>query len=168
MRAFFIALAIIGIVSFAAPTAAELNVPVATRVISFLQLPPSGPIQAAIIFAPGNEDSVAEAAAIERAIGASKGRLRTRRITANALAGLPGAQVAFVTVGLRAEQDEIAQAATRAHTVTITSDQSCVTSGRCVVAIATSPRVQITVNRAAARAVDAKFGSAFLMLVKEI
>lgn len=168
MRASFITIASIGIVSLAAPTAAELNVPVATRVISFLQLPPSGPIQAAIIFAPGNEDSMAEAGAIERAIGASRGRLRTRRITATALAGLPGAQVAFVTVGLRAEQDEIAQAAMRAHTVTITSDQSCVTSGRCVVAIATSPRVQITVNRAAARAVDAKFGSAFLMLVKEI
>lgn len=168
MRVFFLATATIGAASLAAPCGAELNMPVATRVISFLQLPPSGPIQTAIIFSPGNADSVAEAAAIERAIGAGKGRLRVKRIAVGALGSLPGTQVAFVTTGLRAEQDEIAQAATRTHTVTITSDQSCVTSGKCVVAIATSPRVQITVNRAAARAVDAKFGSAFLMLVKEI
>lgn len=154
--------------SVTAPSAAELNVPVATRVISFLQLPPSGPIQTAIIYAPGNADSVAEAASIERAIGAGKGRIRVKRIAVGALGTLAGTQVAFVTGGLRGEQDEIAQAATRNHIVTITSDQSCVASARCVVAIATSPRVQITVNRAAARDVNARFGSAFLMLVKEI
>lgn len=47
MRASFIATASIVIVSLSAPTAAELNVPVAARVISFLQLPPSGSIQSA-------------------------------------------------------------------------------------------------------------------------
>lgn len=47
MRASFIATAGIVIVSLSAPTAAELNVPVAARVISFLQLPPSESIQSA-------------------------------------------------------------------------------------------------------------------------
>ncbi len=77
--------------------------------------------------------------------------------------------VAVATVGwapLRAELN--VPVAARASVVTITSDQACVRAARCVVGIGTGERVQITVSRAAARAVNARFGSAFLMLVKEI
>jgi len=37
-----------------------------------------------------------------------------------------------------------------------------------VVGITSGPKTQITVNRAAARAANIRFGSAFLMLIKEI
>lgn len=154
------------------PVYAELNVPIAARVVSFLQPPPSGSLNAAIVYAPNNPASMADAAAIERAVGtgveAGKAAIRTRRIPVTALDSLSGFRVAFVTVGLRASQDDIAAAAARGSVVTITSDQACVQAGRCVVGIASAPRVQITVSRTAARAVNAKFGSAFLMLVKEI
>ncbi|WP_243693823.1 YfiR/HmsC family protein [Sphingomonas sp. BK235] len=154
------------------PLQAELNVPIAVRVVSFLQPPPSGTMPAAIVFSPGNPASIADAAAIERAIGggsiAGKAVLRPRRVPATALESLAGYRVAFVAAGTRADQDAIAAAASRASVVTITSDEACVQAARCVVGIASGARVQITVNRAAARAANARFGSAFLMLVKEI
>lgn len=156
----------------ALPVDAELNVPIAARVVSFLHPSPTGSITAAILYAPNNPASVADAGAIERAvgggIGAGRASMHTRRVPVTALVGLAGYRVAFVTAGLRASHDQIAAAAAAASVVTITSDPSCVQTGRCVVGIATAPRVQITVNRAVARAVNAQFGSAFLMLVKEI
>ena len=150
--------------------AADLNLPVATRVISFLQPAPSGVIPAAIIYEPGNAASEAEAASIERAgpLVAGKGTLRLKRVAAGALGGLAGIRVAFVTAGLRDQQGQIGAAAARLSILTITSDLGCVQAAHCAVAISSSPRVQITVSRAASKAANIQFGSAFLMLVKEI
>lgn len=150
--------------------AADLNLPVATRVISFLQPAPSGTIPAAIVYEPGNPVSEAEAASIERAgpLVAGKGTLHVRRVPANALGQLAGVRVAFVTSGLREQEGQIGAAAARLSILTITSDLACVQAAHCVAAISSSPRVQITVSRAAAKAANIQFGSAFLMLVKEI
>lgn len=144
--------------------------PVASRVVSFLQPPPGGQIPAAIIYEPGNAVSEAEAAAIERAgpQNTGKGILKLKRVPIGALGGLAGTRVAFVTNGLRDQQGQIAAAAARQSILTITSDLPCVEAGRCVVGITSSPRVQITVSRAASKAANVQFGSAFLMLVKEM
>lgn len=156
----------------ATPLAAELNVPIAVRVVSFIQPSPTGVIPAAILYDPDDAASEAEAASIERAVGSglTVGRsiIRIRRVPVSAMGALSGYRVAFVTVGLRAEQASIAAAANRSSVLTISSDRICVQSGRCVVGVAASPKVQITVNRAAARAANIRFGSAFLMLIKEI
>ncbi len=157
-----------------APSAAsaELNMPVAARVVSFLQPAPAGAISAAIIYQPGDAASEAEASAIERAVAGGlttgKGTIRTRRVSVSALAGLSGVRVAFVTQGLRADQNDIAAATARQSILTVTSDLACVQSGRCAVAVSSGARVQITVSRAACRAAHIQFGSAFLMLVREI
>jgi len=150
--------------------AADLNLPVATRVISFLQPAPSGAIAAAIIYEPGNAASEAEAASIERAgpLLVGKGTLRLKRVSVGALGQLAGMRVAFVTAGLREQEGQIAAAAARQSTLTITSDLVCVQAAHCVVAISSGSHVQITVSRAAAKAAKIQFGSAFLMLVKEI
>lgn len=155
----------------AVPTAAaDLNLPVATRVISFLQPAPTGTIPAAIVYEPGNAASEAEAASIERAgtLSTGKGMLKLKRVAANALGGLTGMRVAFVTSGLREEEGQIAAAAARQSILTIGSDLGCAQAGHCVVAISNGAHVQITVSRAAAKAANIQFGSAFLMLVKEI
>lgn len=140
--------------------------------MSFLQPAPAGAIAAAIIYQPGDPGSEAEAGAIERAVAgglaSGKGTIRTRRVSVNALGGLSGTRVAFVTQGLRGNQADIAAAAARQSILTVTSDLACVQSGRCAVAVSTGARVQITVSRAACRAANIQFGSAFLMLVKEI
>lgn len=150
---------------------AALSVPVAVRVIGFLQSPPKGPINAAILYEPGSAASEAEASAIEAAIGGGvavgRGMLRVRRVPAGALGKLAGSQVAFVTAGIRDPQ-QMGEAAARAGILTITSDAGCVRAAHCVVAVSSAPRTQITISRAAAKAANVRFGSAFLMLVKEI
>jgi hypothetical protein len=152
--------------------AADLNVAVAARVIGFRQPPPGGSVIAAIVFDPGDVGSVAEAASIERSIGngmaVGKGTLRAKRVPVGQLGGLAGASVAFVTGGLRDKQAEIAAAAQKGSILTVTSDSACVLAGRCAVAVSNTPKVQITVSRAACKAARIQFGSAFLMLVKEI
>ena len=156
----------------ASAASAELNMPVAARVVSFLQPAPAGAITAAILYQPGDPASEAEAGAIERAVAGGlptgKGTIRTRRVPVNALGGLSGVRIAFLTQGLRGSQSDIATAAARQSILTVTSDLACVQSGHCAVAVSSGARVQITVSRAACRAANIQFGSAFLMLVKEI
>lgn len=157
---------------YAVPVLAELNVPIAARVISFRQPALGGPIMTAILYEPGNGASEAEAALIERTIGSGlvvgRSVIRTRRVPISTMGTLSGFSVAFVTTGLRDDQASIAAAADRSSVLTITSDSACVNAGRCVVGITQGAKVQITVNRAAARAANIRFGSAFLMLIKEI
>ncbi|HWI85524.1 MAG TPA: hypothetical protein VNT42_04270, partial [Sphingomonas sp.] len=84
------------------------------------------------------------------------------------LGGLAGIRVAFVTQGLRAGQADLASVAARQSILTVTSDVGCVQAGHCAVGVSSLPRIQIIVSRAACRAANIQFGSAFLMLVKEI
>lgn len=146
--------------------------PVAARVVSFQQKAPSGAVTAAIIFDPADAGSVAEAASIERqvgsGIGSGRATLRVRRVAVGQLGGLSGSAVAFVTGGLRERHGDIAAAAQRGGILTITSDLGCVTAGACAVAVSSGAKVQITVSRAACKAARLQFGSAFLMLVKEL
>jgi hypothetical protein len=148
-----------------------LNLPVASRVVGFTQPAPTGIVNAGIVFEPGNAASEAEAAAIEQQVGGGlatgRGTIRVRRVPASALNGLAGLRVAFVTSGVR-DQQQLAEAAARGSILTITSDLACVQAGRCVVGITGGAQPKITVSRAAARATSVRFGSAFLMLVKEI
>ncbi|WP_419826549.1 hypothetical protein [Sphingomonas sp.] len=148
-----------------------MNLPVASRVIGFTQPPPNGVVSVGVIFDPSNAASQAEAAAIEQqasgGLATGRGTIRVRRIPVSALGGLAGIRVAFVTVGVR-EQQQVADLAARNSILTITSDLACVQAARCVVGITGGSQPQITVSRAAAKAAKVRFGSAFLMLVKEI
>ncbi|QXT35412.1 YfiR family protein [Sphingomonas sanguinis] len=151
---------------------AVLNVPVAARIISFVQPAPVGNIPVAIIYQPGNAGSEAEASDMERALlhGGTFGRVtfRSRRVPVADLGQMSGARAAFVTSGLRSYQADVAAAASAQAILTITSDTSCVSAGRCVVGITEGNKTQIVVSREAARRNHIRFGSAFLMLVKEI
>ena len=157
----------------AQPISAQMTpatVTAGARALSFLRPMMSGPIIAAIIYQPGNAASEAEASAIERALGsglvAGGVTLKPRRVAANNLSGLAGARIAFVTRATNYR--EIAAAAAPRSIITIGSDPTCATAGFCVIAITSVPRVQILVSKAACNATRVSFGSAFLMLVKEV
>jgi hypothetical protein len=151
---------------------AILNVPVAARVLSFVQPPPSGVVPVAIVYLPGNNESEAEASAMERSLARSavSGRalIRTHRVAVSNLAQMSGTRAAFVTSGLRSYQSDLAETASEQAILTITSDTGCVLAGRCVVGITEGAKTQIVVSKEAARRSRIRFGSAFLMLVKEV
>lgn len=145
-------------------------VEVGARVASFLQPPVAGATTAAIVYEPGDAASEAEARSIERSMGSGMAigalRLKPKRVPTNALAGLTGAKVAFVTRGTNYKA--IASAAAPRAVLTISSDIACTRAGYCVVAVSAAPRVQIFVSKSAARAAKLKFNASFLMLVKEV
>lgn len=140
------------------------------RALSFLRPAMSGPAIAAIVYQPGNAASEAEASAIERALGsglvAGGVTLKPKRVAANNLSAMAGARVAFVTRATNYR--EVAAAAASRSIITIGSDPACATAGFCVIAISAVPRIQIFVSKAACHATKVSFGSAFLMLVKEV
>ncbi|KQN90085.1 hypothetical protein ASE95_15380 [Sphingomonas sp. Leaf231] len=157
---------------FAPAASATLNVPVAARVMSFVQPAPSGIIPVAIVYQVGNAGSEFEASEMEHALARSsvsgQASIRTRRVPVSNLSQLSGSRAAFVTSGLRNYQSELAETASAQAILTITSDTGCVVAGRCVVGISEGAKTQIVVSREAARRSRIRFGSAFLMLVKEI
>lgn len=148
---------------------ADNAVQVAARVATFLQPALSGPVTAAILYQPGSQVSENEARAIERALGGGLVigalKLRPKRVAADALGGLAGAKVAFVTTGVNYRA--IATATASRSILTISSDLACTQAGHCVVTITPGRKVQIVVSKAASRAAKLRFNSGFLMLIKE-
>lgn len=160
----------IALAQFVSAQMTPTTIPAGVRALSFLRPVMSGAVTAAIIYQPGNAASEKEALSIERALGGGLVvgalTLKARRVPANALSGLAGTRVAFLTKGLN--YSDIASATAPRSIVTIGSDPACALAGFCVIAISSVPTVQITVSKVACAAARVSFGSAFLMLVKEV
>jgi hypothetical protein len=146
------------------------TVRVVGRVATFLQPALSGQVIVAIIYQPGDPASENEARAIERALGSGLTvgslTLKPRRVAAGTIGDLAGARIAFVTNGVNYR--EIAAAMASRSILSIGSDPACTKAGFCVVQITSTPGVQITVSKAAAKAAKLRFSSGFLMLIREI
>lgn len=164
---------LISFVAICGPRAQESDntVQVAIRAAAFVSPPLVGRVTVAIIHEPGDAASEREARSIERAIagGPRVGPmiLVSRRVAAGALdQQLAGAKIAFVTSGVNYRQ---AAAATAPRSIlSIGLDPACTRSGHCVLTVSRTPKVQITVSKAAAAAARLKFNASFLMLIKEI
>ena len=157
----------------ATPASAETtakDIKIAARAVAFMNNPPSGPSVAAIISDPANAASKQEAETIQSAMGsglkAGKAKLTPALVDVNTL-DLGGAKVAFLTGGLGSHFEAIFSATTAASVLSISTDMTCVNAGKCVVGIASSPKVEIVVSKAARESAGIGFKSAFLMMVKE-
>ncbi|MFM2042434.1 MAG: hypothetical protein RLY86_1010 [Pseudomonadota bacterium] len=138
------------------------------RALSFTVNGPGGEVPAAVVFVPGNAESEAEKTAIMGLLGNG---LKVGSIT---LKGTPvavgdvtatTARVWLVTTGAGSA---LGTAGAQAKAITASTDRSCAEAGNCVLAIETTPKVQIFVSRKAADAAGVSFESAFLIMVKEL
>ncbi|WP_281300305.1 MULTISPECIES: YfiR/HmsC family protein [unclassified Iodidimonas] len=150
----------------------EKDLQVATRALSFVSDLPPGSLDTAIIYDAGNGASKSDADAILAFLtanpAAGKSKLVPRLLPAGDLSALAGAKIAFVADQTTAFLPAIAAEAKSKAVITVSSDRACVEGGACVVGVSSAPRVEILVNKAAAEATGTSFGSAFLMLIKEI
>jgi ABC-type uncharacterized transport system substrate-binding protein len=144
---------------------------IAGRALGFLDKPLSGNVSAGIVYTPTDPQSARAAQALMNLFG---GGLRIGNITLKpilvAVADLPRAQVAlyFLTDGISsADADAIAEAAKTTRTPCITTDLAQVRAGVCAMGVATQPRVEILVNRAAAAKTMLSFSSVFRMMITE-
>jgi hypothetical protein len=149
-----------------ADTAKDLQI--AGRALTFLENGPAGHAVIGVVFDPAKPASVAQKDAVMAALGSGLDvggvTLVGKPMEAGAVSG--GVAALFVTTGVNF--GAVASAAKSHKLVTVATDHACVASGDCVLGVSTSPKVEITVNRAAASAVGASFKSAFRMMITEI
>jgi hypothetical protein len=137
---------------------------VIARAVGFVSGLPRGAVDVAVVDGPGADALIA---ATGRGIAAGGMMLNPRRVSVSALAA-SGARVIIVPEGQDASHNAIAAAARALNAVTLSTDMGCVRSDRCVVGVSTSPRVEIVVSRAAAKAAGVSFSQAFRVMIREI
>jgi len=146
------------------------SVQVLGRALTFLENGPTGRATVGVVFDPSKPASVSEKDAVMAAIGSglNAGGLTivAAPIPVSAVGGAGGVAALYITNGVNFAA--VGAAAKAKKIVTVGDGSACVTSGACVMGVTTVPKVEITVNRAAAAAVGATFKAAFRMMIKEI
>jgi len=153
-----------------ASAAGGTEVKVAGRTISFLENAPSGKVTFAVVFDPSKAASVAEKDEVMAAIGSGMTVGSTtivgRPVEASAVGGAGDVVAFYITHGVN--YAAVGAVAKAKKILSISSDMACVNSGACAMGVATTPAVEIVVNKATASACGASFKSAFKMMIKEV
>jgi hypothetical protein len=157
-------IAAVAVFAASAEATTPRDLQVVARAVGFVNGLPRGVVNVAVVDGPGAE---AVMSAMAQGVSAGGITLNPRRVPLNALTA-SGARVIIVPEGQSGAHAAIAAAARSMHAVTVSTDMSCVRAGRCVVGVASSPRVEIVVSRAAAAAADISFGQAFRVMIREI
>jgi hypothetical protein len=141
-------------------------VQIIAKALGFLDPQPHGGL-VAVIYATGDPASRADANAIVALFGdglaSGGGAVTARAVDAAAF----GDGAGYVAIILAAGAENAGLATLRHGLLSITAADALVKSGQCVMAVHSQPRVDITVNRAAAQAAGVGFTAAFGMLVHE-
>lgn len=173
---FRLALALTGSAA-ALPVAAQAqpsgdDLQVVAKAIGFLVRRPAEPVTVALVFSPNADGSRRAAEQLTAELGTYRKidslTITPRLVSTRNLNDLNGAAVAFIMAGLEAEYATIFEATRSRRILSASIDAGCVRSGYCVMAVATRPTVEITVNRNAARQSDVDFTRGFLLLISEI
>jgi hypothetical protein len=83
------------------------------------------------------------------------------------LSSVEGVRVGFVASATEAGFGTILELARKNGMLTISSDLSCVRSGRCTVGVSSAPRVEVIVSRQVSQESGVNFTEAFRMMVTE-
>ena len=147
------------------------DVQVAVRAIAFPAPPPSGSIPVAIIYAPENPVSSADAQALRNWLEAEgrTGNMEVQPILLRItdLSQLTGYRIAFITRGMESTYEKISNAASHNNVLTISTDTNCILNAYCSMTVVSEPKVQITISHLATQAAHVEFSTAFRMLVNE-
>lgn len=159
----------IPVVSHAQVTAKDVQV--AARVLNFTSTPFTGTVKLGIVYDPAVAASAADEQALTGILGSGLTvgsiNLVPVPVPIAKLSSTP-VDVLFLTSGLGAAGAAVGTQAASAKTLCITTDLSATQAGNCAVSVQSDPKVQITVNKAAASSSGVSFASAFLMMVTEI
>ncbi len=153
----------------AAVTAKDIQV--AGRVLGFTAPPLTGDVKLGIVYDPANAGSTADEQALMAILGSGLTvggvNLIGVPVTIANIATSP-ADVLFLTAGLGAAGAATGTEAAAKKQVCITTDIAATQAGYCAVSVASDPKVQITVNKAAASASGVSFGAAFMLMITQI
>ena len=138
------------------------------RALGFVEGASGADRTVAVAFDAASEaDAQALAAAMEGGLSAGRVTLSARLVPASDTSALAGADAA-VLLGAASGDAAVFDAASSAGVITVSTDLSCVQSGKCVMGVQSAPAVRILVNRAAASSASVAFAPAFAMMVEEL
>jgi hypothetical protein len=163
------------LIAVPAPARADVtakDVQVMARALGFTEKPPTGEVNIAIVFAPGNPQSAKEATDLQAMLGSG---LKAGNLTLKPVMvkidelGSAGDVAAFLlTEGVGADAAKVGEATKAKQKPCLTVDMAQVQSGACVMGIKSEPKVEIVVNKASAAASGISFGAAFRMMITEL
>ena len=153
-------------------TATTLNeLKVGVRVIDFVSNPPRGKTSLAIVFDGASKASTEDAQAIadwlRSGVNPAKSELVPALVDIRQSGWVDGYQIAIIAGGTERYFDTVLDYARRNHTLTITSDLSCVRGGKCAVGVPPEREFEVVINRQVAESCGFEFVEAFRMLVME-
>jgi ABC-type uncharacterized transport system substrate-binding protein len=143
---------------------------VAARALSFMERPLVGSVRVGILYAPNDQRSVREAEALSALLGngLKAGKLELKPL----LVKIGDAATARVDLFFLTEFVGVAQASAARIAVLkvpcVTTDIAQVESGACLMGVRSSPKVQIMINRAAAKDSGITFATVFRVMITEI
>lgn len=151
----------------------QKDVQVAAKTFGFTDPALSGTVKVGLVYDAANPASQAEAEAVRGILGeglkAGAATLVPVMVPVGQLDGALGdVRVVFVMGGMAAHYDRIFAATQARKLLSVSTDAGCVRAGRCVMGVASEPKVEIIVNKAAAEASSVAFSPAFRMMISEI
>jgi hypothetical protein len=144
------------------------DVQVAARVLTFLENAPSGRAVVGVVFDPSKPASVAEKDEVMATLGDGMAVGGLTIVGKPVEAGSAPASVVALIVTHGVDFAAVGQAAKARKLVTIGLDMACVNSGACAVGVASTPKVEIVVNRETTASLGVSFKAAFRLMIKEL
>lgn len=158
----------------AAPVRAEVDVKdvqVIARSLGFVNGLPGDSIAVAVLYDPARPATAADADRFVALLGqgakAGSATLAPKKVAVGEL-GAQAAPVVLLPEGMAAHFETLRAAARGRGMVTVTTDRTCAEKGACVMAVRSTPKVEIVISRAAGTEAGVAFKQAFKMLITEI
>ncbi|MEI6558728.1 MAG: hypothetical protein WCO00_10000 [Rhodospirillaceae bacterium] len=171
----FVLSALAALIVTPAPSRAETTVKdvlVAVRTLGFVANPPVGPVDLAVVFDPAQPLSLTDMKTVRTVLNTGivigTALVRPVPVPVTELDRLTGFRFVLLTDGLGPHVHTIADMTRGLGVLTISTDLSCVRGGQCVMGVASEPRVQVLVNRAASDAAAVRFAVSFRMMITEL
>jgi hypothetical protein len=143
------------------------DVQIVAKALGFLDPPPPGGMVAVVYAgAAGKSDAEVIVAAFGGGVRSGAGTANAKAVDSAALGDGSGYIAIIVAAGTPG--DAAMAAAKQHHIPCITGSAALIQGGTCVMSVRSEPKVDITVNHAAAQAAGVSFASAFRMLIHEI
>ncbi len=169
--AIFVFIACIALSSPSFAAASQKDMQIAGRVLGFVSTPITGDVKFGIVYDAANAASNKEEQDLVALLGSG---LKVGNVN---FIPVPvpidkldstASDVLFLTGGLGADGAKVGAAAKAKKEICITADIAATQAGNCTLSIQSEPKVQITVNKAAADASGVSFSAAFKMMITEI
>jgi hypothetical protein len=159
--------------AFGSTVAAEVtptDLQVAARALSFMEKPFAGLVRVGILYAPSSPESVREAETLRALLGEGMkiGKLELKPSLVKTSDAATASVDLFFLTEFVTPADASAAGIVALKRPCVTTDFAQVQSGACLMGIRSAPKVQIVVNRAAAKDSGVAFATVFRVMITEI